>query len=125
LSGVPLVLTVPGAPLLPPQELRLLADPAKFPAAFALGADQDLARFMAAAQVPWGGGAVGAKLTVAAWKSKPSFFMVTKQDHMVQPTLQRNMAKRAGAKTVEIASSHAVMLTYPDKVAAFIESAAE
>ena len=39
---------------------------------------------------------------------------------MVQPTLQHNMAKRAGSKTTEIASSHAVMLTYPEKVAEFI-----
>jgi pimeloyl-ACP methyl ester carboxylesterase len=114
-----------GAPLLPPRDGFLLVDPAKFPEAFAAGADQDLARFMAAAQVPWGIEAVGGKVTAAAWKSKPSLFMVTTQDHMVQPTLQRNMAKRAGSKTVEIASSHAVMLTQPEKVAALIQSAAE
>ena len=115
----------PGAPLLPPRDGFLFVDPAKFPSAFAAGADQDLARFMAAAQVPWGIEAVGGKLTAAAWKSKPSFFMITTQDHMVPPTLQRSMAKRAGSKTVEIASSHAVMLTQPDQVAAFIQSAAE
>jgi pimeloyl-ACP methyl ester carboxylesterase len=114
-----------GAPLLPPRDGFLFVDPAKFPESFAAGADQDLARFMAAAQVPWGIGAVGGKITAAAWKSKPSLFMITTQDHMVQPTLQRNMAKRAGSKTVEIASSHAVMLTYPEKVAAFIQSAVQ
>jgi pimeloyl-ACP methyl ester carboxylesterase len=115
----------PGAPLLPPRDGFLLVDPLKFPESFAAGADQELARFMAASQVPWGVEAVGSKVTAAAWKSKPSFFMVTTQDHMIPPTLQRTMAKRAGAKTVEIASSHAVMLTYPDKVAEFIQAAAE
>jgi pimeloyl-ACP methyl ester carboxylesterase len=114
-----------GAPLLPPRDGYLFVDPAQFPTAFAAGADQDLARFMADAQVPWGVEAVETKVTLAAWKEKPSFFMVTTQDHMVQPTLQRNMAKRAGSKTTEIASSHAVMLTYPEKVAEFIQSATE
>jgi pimeloyl-ACP methyl ester carboxylesterase len=114
-----------GAPLLPPQDGFLFVDPARFPTAFAAGADQELARFMADSQVPWGLEAVETKITTAAWKSKSSFFMVTTQDQMVQPTLQRDMAKRAGSNTVEIASSHAVMLTHPDEVAAFIQSAAE
>jgi pimeloyl-ACP methyl ester carboxylesterase len=113
-----------GAPLLPPRDGFLFVDPAQFPMAFAAGADQQLARFMADSQVPWGLEAVETKITVAAWKAKPSFFMVTTQDRMVQPTLQRDMAKRAGAKTIEIASSHAVMLTHPERVAAFIQSAA-
>ena len=114
-----------GAPLLPPKDGYLFVDPAQFPTAFAAGADQELARFMADSQVPWGLEAVETKITAAAWKSKPSFFMVTTEDRMIQPTLQRDMAQRAGSTTIQIASSHAVMLTHPDEVAAFIQSAAE
>lgn len=113
-----------GPPLLPPSDGFLLVDQEKFPQAFAAGVDEETTRFMAAAQVPWGLEAVQTKATKAAWKSKPSFFLVTTKDHMIQPSKLRSMAKRAGGRTVEIDSSHAVMLTYPDKVAALIESAA-
>jgi hypothetical protein len=49
---------------------------------------------------------------------------VTTSDHMVPPTLQRMMAKRAGATSLEVKSSHAVMLSHPQEVANFIEEAA-
>jgi pimeloyl-ACP methyl ester carboxylesterase len=113
----------PGAPLLPPSNGYLLVDQSKFPAAFAAGADQSLATFMAASQVPWGIEAVETKTGVPAWKSKPTFFMVTSKDMMIPPTTQRMMAKRTGGKVVEIESSHAVMLTFPADVVKFIESA--
>lgn len=113
-----------GPPLLPPSDGFLIVDPAKFPAAFAPDADPKLTKFMAAAQVPWGLGAVQPKLTVAAWKDKPVHYMLTTEDHMVSPTTQRFMATRAKAKIVEIKSSHAAMLAHPKDVAAFIESAA-
>jgi len=51
--------------------------------------------------------------------------MVATEDHMVPPTAQRLMAKRAGATTVEVRSSHAVMLSHPKEVAEFIEKASE
>jgi pimeloyl-ACP methyl ester carboxylesterase len=113
----------PGAPLLPPSNGYLLVDQSKFPAAFAAGADQSLANFMAASQVPWGLEAVETKIGIPAWKSKPTFFMVTTKDRMIPPTTQRMMAHRTGGKVVEIASSHAVMLTFPQDVVKFIESA--
>lgn len=113
----------PGPPLLPPSDGYLLVDPAKFPAAFAAGVDPKLAQFMNASQVPWGLEAVQAKIATPAWKTKPTFVMVTTEDHMVQPTTQRMMAKRTGGRVVEIVSSHAVMLRYPERVADFIASA--
>ena len=112
------------APLLPPSDGFLIVDPDKFPAAFAADVDTSTTRFMAAAQVPWGLGAVQTKITNPAWKQKPSYFMVTARDHMVPPTTQRSMAARAGSKTVEIDSSHAVMLSHPKDVADFIARAA-
>jgi pimeloyl-ACP methyl ester carboxylesterase len=113
-----------GPPLLPPNDGFLIVDPAKFPASFAPDVDPTITRFMAAAQVPWGLGAVQPKLTVAAWKSKPVNFMLTTEDRMIPPTTQRFMATRAKANLVEIKSSHAVMLSHPQDVALFIEKTA-
>ena len=119
---------VPGeasAPLLPPEDGFLIVDPVKFPEAFAADVPVELSRFMAAAQIPWGLDAVGGVVDVPAWRDKPSFYMVATEDHMVPPTAQRLMAKRAGATTVEVRSSHAVMLSHPKEVAEFIEKASE
>jgi pimeloyl-ACP methyl ester carboxylesterase len=112
------------APLLPPQNGYLLVDTAKFPFAFAADVDPAVTQFMAVAQVPWGLNAVQTKITKVGWRLKPTHFMVTTKDRMIPPSAQRAMAKRSGAKTVEIESSHAVMLAHPKDVAAFIESAA-
>jgi pimeloyl-ACP methyl ester carboxylesterase len=111
------------APLLPPSDGYLLVDPVKFPSAFAAGVDPSLTRFMAVAQVPWGLQAVTTKVTKVGWKAKPTWFMVTTQDLMIPPSAQRTMAARTGGTTVEIQSSHAVMLAHPQQVASFIESA--
>jgi pimeloyl-ACP methyl ester carboxylesterase len=75
--------------------------------------------------VPWGIAAVQTKITSPAWKQKPTYFMLTTQDHMIPPGTQRAMAKRAGAQVREIHSSHAVMLSHPDEVVGFIKAAAE
>jgi pimeloyl-ACP methyl ester carboxylesterase len=114
----------PRAPLLPPQDGYLIVDPSKFPAAFAADVDPKTTHFMAAAQVPWGMEAVQTKIAKVAWKTKPARYMVTTKDAMIPPTAQRSMAKRSGATTVEIGSSHAVMLSHPRDVAAFIKAAA-
>jgi len=117
---------VPGeasAPLVPPENGFLTVDPAKFDTAFAADVDPATGAFLANSQVPWGLDAVGGVVTKAAWRAKPSYFLVTTQDRMVPPTAQRNMAARAHATVQEIASSHAVMLSHPDEVASFIEHA--
>lgn len=112
------------APLLPPADGFLLVDPAKFPTSFAADVAPSTTRFMNASQVPWGLGAVQAKLAKAAWKTKPTHHMLTLEDHMVPPSLQRFMATRANAKIVEIKSSHAVILSHPKAVVDFIEGVA-
>jgi pimeloyl-ACP methyl ester carboxylesterase len=112
------------APLLPPQDGYLVVDPARFPEAFAADVDPATTRFMAAAQLPWGLATVIAPLTHAAWKTKPSFYLVASADRMVPPSAQRRMAKRAGAEVTEIESSHAVMMSHPREIAAFIAAAA-
>lgn len=112
------------APVLPPQDGFLMVDPERFPEAFAADVGVERTRFMAAAQVPWGLGALTAKLTRTAWKTKPAHYLVAANDLMIPPSAQRRMASRAGARVVEIESSHAVMLARPYETATFIESAA-
>jgi pimeloyl-ACP methyl ester carboxylesterase len=111
------------APLLPPQDGYLIVDPGKFLTAFAADVSPEITRFMAIAQVPWGLQAVTTKISKVAWKVKPTSFMVTANDHMIPPSAQRMMAERSGAQTVEIKSSHAVMLSHPQAVAAFVKAA--
>jgi pimeloyl-ACP methyl ester carboxylesterase len=113
------------APVLPPQDGFLIVDPERFPEAFAADVGIERTRFMAAAQVPWGLGALTAKVTRTAWKTKPSHYMVAVNDLMIPPSAQRRMASRADAQVVEIESSHAVMLARPYEAATFIESAAK
>jgi pimeloyl-ACP methyl ester carboxylesterase len=119
---------VPGAapvPLLPPQDGFLMVDPAKFPHAFAADVDTETTRFMAVSQVPWGLAAVEGKVKTAAWKNKPSHFLITTEDLMIPTPAQRSMANRIGAKVKEIKSSHAVMLSHPADVERFIIDASK
>lgn len=118
------IATLPGesrAPLLPLRDGHRLVDPEKFPTSFAADVPLTTTRFMAASQVPWGLAAVQAEIREAAWKVKPAAYLVTTQDRMIPPSVQRMMAKRSGARTTELASSHAVMLSHPHEVAALIK----
>ncbi len=116
----------PGAPvppILPPQDGYLFLDKTKFPAAFAADVDADKAAFMADSQVPWGVEALSGTITEPAWKTKPSWYMVTTDDKMIPPPAQRFMSKRAGSTVVEVAGSHAIYVSQPKAVAALIEQA--
>ena len=118
----------PGAPvppILPPQDGFLKLDSGKFAASFAADVKPATAKFMADSQVPWGVDAAGGKVTVPAWKSKPSYYLVAANDRMIPPPVQRTMAKRAGAKVVETPGSHAVYVSRPAAVARLIEQAAK
>ena len=68
--------------------------------------------------------ASGAPLSAPAWKSKPSYYLVASDDHMIPPPAQHKMAQRAGSTVVETAGSHAVYVSKPEAVAALIEQAA-
>jgi pimeloyl-ACP methyl ester carboxylesterase len=117
----------PGAPvppILPPQDGFLFLERSKFAASFAADVDPVLAAFMADSQVPWGVQALGGTVSEAAWKSKPSWYLVTTDDKMIPPDAQRAMSKRAGATVVEVKASHAVYVSQPHAVASLIERAA-
>ena len=101
-----------------------MLDKQKFAAAFAGDVDPEVASFMADSQVPWGLDALGAAITQAAWRAKPSWYLVTTEDHMIPPDAQRMMSKRAGSTVVEVKGSHAVYVSQPQAVAHLIEKAA-
>ena len=79
---------------------------------------------MAATQKPIFGGIFGQATEAAAWKSIPSWYLLTTEDNAINPDLERLYAKRIGATTVEIASSHAVFVSHPQAVVKLIEQAA-
>jgi len=118
----------PGAPvppILPPQDGYLLLDKAKFAASFAADVSAPKAQFMADSQVPWGLNALNGAVSEPAWKTKKSWYLVATDDKMIPPPAQRQMSKRAGSSTVEVAGSHAVYVSQPKAVAALIEKAAK
>jgi hypothetical protein len=63
-------------------------------------------------------------VSAAAWKSKPSWFLRSTDDHLINPDLQRFMAARMGATTVSVASSHASLVSHPLETANLITTAA-
>ncbi len=119
---------VPGAPvppILPPVDGYLLLDKGKFPASFAGDVSPDKAAFMADSQVPWGVNALGGTISEPAWRTKPSWYLLTTDDKMIPPAAQRLMAKRAGATVVEVKASHAIFVSQPQALASLIEKAAK
>ena len=102
----------------------LAVNPKAFPADFAAGVPKPVADFMAISQVPIFNEALKAKVTVASWKDKPSYAVVAQQDRMINPDLERFMAKRAQSLTIELPGPHAIFLVHPREIAALIEKAA-
>jgi hypothetical protein len=89
----------------------LAVNPDAFASDFAADAPKPVARFMAISQVPVSAEAFDAKTTVAAWKPKPSYAVIPKQDRMINPDLERFMAKRAQSQVIELPGSHAIFLS--------------
>jgi pimeloyl-ACP methyl ester carboxylesterase len=77
-----------------------------------------------ATQAPTSGSVFGASMSDAAWRHKPSFYVVAENDRMINPEYERFAAKRMGAKILALPTSHVPMLARPKEVAAFIAEAA-
>ncbi|MYN28176.1 alpha/beta hydrolase [Duganella levis] len=103
---------------------QLYFDHALFHADFAADLPAAQANFMARAQVLPAVQTAAAPVTQAAWKTKPSWAIVSTADRTVNPDLERFMAKRAGSKITEINGSHATFIVHPAEVAKVIEQAA-
>jgi pimeloyl-ACP methyl ester carboxylesterase len=86
--------------------------------------DPEKAAFMADSQVPWGMGAISGAISEPAWRTKPSWYLLTTEDRMIPPDAQRAMSRRAGSMVVEVKGSHAVYVSQPQAVALLIEEAA-
>lgn len=84
----------------------------------------DEASRLAAVQQPIAAAAFGEKIGHAAWKDKPSWYLVTEGDHALPTTVQRKLAAAMEAHTRQIRSSHMSMVSHPDAVADLIDQAA-
>src|SRR6201997_2480614 len=110
-------------PILPPRDGFLFLDRDKFHASFAADLPADLAVFMADSQVPAGADPLASPVTTPAWRTKPSWYLVTTEDRMIPPAAQCTMSQRAGSTVVEVAASHSVYLSQPAQVADLIKQA--
>src|SRR6476619_7304821 len=92
---------------------------------FAADVDPVKAKVMYAVQQPLAGSALQEVMTVPAWKSLPSWFLVADGDQAIPPDAERQFAARMGATTVEIPTNHVAMVSHPDDVVQLIETAAQ
>ena len=102
----------------------LYVDRARFRALFCADLPVADAKVAAATQKPLHNSVFGASVPVAAWKTIPSWYLVSQDDHAINPDLERFYAKRMNAKTSEVKSSHVAFISHPDVVAKLIEQAA-
>jgi pimeloyl-ACP methyl ester carboxylesterase len=82
------------------------------------------AKVLYAVQEPFHKALLTGKTTQAAWRSKPSYYAVSTEDRTINPDLQRFMAKRMGAKTIEVKASHLSLISHPEEITQLILEAA-
>lgn len=109
----------------PAGEGYVIVNPKTFHADFAADVPAKEADFMAISQVPVSTSVFGTPIANAAWHNKPSWYAVATEDRMINPDLERFMAKRAGSTTIEVKGSHVIFLSQPQIVAKLIEQAAK
>jgi pimeloyl-ACP methyl ester carboxylesterase len=91
---------------------------------FAGDLPEERAKVLYAVQEPFHRALLTGRTKQAAWRSKPSFYAVSTQDRTINPDLQRFMAKRMGAETIEVKASHLSLVSQPDLIASLILKAA-
>jgi pimeloyl-ACP methyl ester carboxylesterase len=82
------------------------------------------AKALYAVQQPFQKALLAGKTTNAAWRSKPSYYAVSTEDRTINPDLERFMAKRMGAKTIEVKASHLSLISHPKEITRLILEAA-
>jgi len=102
---------------------EIYIDRAQFVETFCADLPADQAAVMAVAQRAIAAASLGEPATKAAWKSKPSWFLVATQDHAINPDAERFMAKRMNATTIEVEASHVVFISQPKATADLIRAA--
>jgi pimeloyl-ACP methyl ester carboxylesterase len=83
------------------------------------------AKVLYAVQEPFRKALLTGRTTQAAWRSKPSFYAVSTEDRTINPDLERFMAKRMSAKTIEVKASHLSLISHPEEIASLILEAAQ
>jgi pimeloyl-ACP methyl ester carboxylesterase len=91
---------------------------------FAADLPEAKAKMLYAVQEPFHKALLTGKTTHAAWRSKPSYYAVSAEDRTINPDLERFMAKRMGAKTIEVKASHLSLISHPDEITRLILEAA-
>jgi pimeloyl-ACP methyl ester carboxylesterase len=91
---------------------------------FAQDVPEAKARALYAVQWPFHKELLTGKTTQAAWRPKPSWYAVSTEDRTINPDLERFMAKRMGAKTIEVKASHVSLISQPETIANLILDAA-
>src|SRR6204780_5697026 len=91
---------------------------------FANGVEPKLAKVLYAVQWPTAASLFGERTTAAAWHSKPSFYAVSKLDQTINPDLERFLAKRMNATTIEVEAGHLSLVSHPKEIANLILAAA-
>jgi pimeloyl-ACP methyl ester carboxylesterase len=110
---------------LPIRDAKVSERITEFAASFADDVSGKLAAFMADSQVGFGVDSLNGVVSEPAWRTKPSWYLVTTDDHMIPPTDQRAMSERAKAAATATPASHAVYVSQPAVVAAVITRAAQ
>ena len=82
------------------------------------------AKVLYAVQQPFNKALLAGKTTHAAWRSKPNYYAVSTDDRTINPDLERFMAKRMGARTIEVKASHLSLISHPDEITRLILEAA-
>jgi pimeloyl-ACP methyl ester carboxylesterase len=112
-----------GAELRPDAEGFLSISAKGFAEDFAQDVPEEELRVLWAAQGPTNAAVFGTPISSAAWKTKPSWFVVAEQDRAIPPALEKAEAERMKATTINVAASHLVMISHPKEVADLIEKA--
>ncbi|HEX6533558.1 MAG TPA: alpha/beta hydrolase [Gemmatimonadaceae bacterium] len=112
------------AALVPDAAGALYIDTTKFHEVFCADLPAEQANVLAATQKPLAGSIFGASIDTPAWKTIPSWYLVTQEDRVIKPELQRFMTQRMGARASEIRSSHVAYISHPTEVARLVEEVA-
>src|ERR1700733_13236918 len=103
---------------------NLYIDPKMFPSAVAADLPLKVAESLANSQLPLNHTAYEAPVDIAAWRDKPTFYVISTKDKVLAPEVQKMFAAKIKAQTTEVAGSHASLVVHAEEVAAAIEKAA-
>jgi pimeloyl-ACP methyl ester carboxylesterase len=112
-----------GKAIHPDDKGNLYIDPKVFPSAVAADLPLKIAESLANSQLPLNHTAFEAPVDVAAWRDKPTFFVISTKDKLLAPEAQKMFAARMKAQVTEVAGSHASLVVHAKEVAAVIEKA--